>query len=187
MTALETTLLKIAELFHANSIPYMLIGGYSMALHGCPRLTQDLDITLGLDVDGFNRIMQVLDSDFKTLTSNPKEFAEKTNVLLIEDKETTIRCDLIFSFIDFERQAIKDADNVEINGVQIKNASIENLMIYKILSGRERDKEDAETLLRTHINTIDLNYVTDAISELSMILENNSHNVWEIILAKMPR
>ena len=184
MTSLETTLLKIAEIFNRNDIPYILIGGYSMALHGCPRLTQDLDITLGLDTDSLDKLLHICGSDFKTLVTDPREFAEKTNVLLLEDKETGIRIDLIFSFIEFERQAVSNADTIEIDGVLIKNASIENLIIYKILAGRERDKEDVKILLNTHEN-ININAVSSQIEELSLIMGNDAYKVWKKILLKL--
>ena len=63
MTDLETTLLRIAKVFSVNGIPYMLIGGYSMTLHGCPRMTEDLDVTLGVDIDCFDNILALLEND----------------------------------------------------------------------------------------------------------------------------
>jgi hypothetical protein len=42
---LEKTLLKITRILSKCKIPYMLIGGYAMVIHGFPRLTQDLDIS----------------------------------------------------------------------------------------------------------------------------------------------
>ena len=185
MTTLEKTLLKIANLFHKNDIPYILIGGYSMALHGCPRLTQDLDITLGMDTDCFDRILQILSADFKALAPNPKEFAEKTNVLILEDKETGIRCDLIFSFIDFERQAIVDAEIIEIKNIPVKNVSLENLIVYKMLAGRERDKEDVKILLNTHKKNINIEDISEKIEELSLMMQNNAFSSWQKILSDL--
>jgi len=185
MTHLETTLLKIAKLLNDNDVPYILIGGYSMALHGCPRLTQDLDITLGLDIDHFDEIINIVDNEFKTIVDNPKQFAEKTNVLLLEDKKSSIRIDLIFSFIDFERQAIKDADTVVIEDIPVKNVSLENLIVYKILAGRERDKEDVKILLNTHKKNVNTEDISKKIKELSLIMQNNAFSSWQKILSDL--
>lgn len=178
MTQLELTLTKIAKLLNESNIPYMLIGGYSMVLHGCPRLTQDLDITLGVDVDCFDDVLQILNLDFETVVNAPKEFAEKTNVLLLRDRNTTIRVDLIFSFIDFERDAIINADTIIIEKVPIKNAKIENLIIYKLLAGRERDKEDVELLFQAHKSGINVKEISDSVLQLSTILQNDAYDVW---------
>ena len=183
MNQLEQTLVKIVELLEGNNIPYMVIGGYSMVLHGCPRFTEDLDITLGVDVDALDKILNIVSNDFKILVSNPKEFTEKTNVLLLESFDTGIRIDLVFSFIDFERQAIEDADTVIINNTPVKNVSIDNLLVYKMLAGRERDKEDVMNLLNAHGNKIDKEQVSERIKELSLILQNDVYDSWKIILS----
>lgn len=36
-------------------VPYMVIGGQAVLIYGEPRLTKDIDITLGVDVDGLPR------------------------------------------------------------------------------------------------------------------------------------
>ena len=47
---------KIARGLDKRKIPYMVIGGNAVLIYGEPRLTQDIDITLGLDVRGFKEI-----------------------------------------------------------------------------------------------------------------------------------
>ncbi len=41
-------------------IPYMVIGGQAVLVHGEPRLTRDIDITLGVDASGVPRILGAL-------------------------------------------------------------------------------------------------------------------------------
>ncbi len=187
MNRLEQTLTKIAQLFGDNGIPYMLIGGYSMAIHGYPRFTEDLDITLGVDIDAFDEVLRTVSKDFKTLVADPKEFAEKTNVLLLESIATGVRVDLVFSFIDFERQAIEEAETIIINKIPIKNVSIENLLVYKMLAGRERDKEDVKTLLNAYNKAISKDKVSEKIKQLSIILENDVYASWRAILADLDK
>ncbi len=43
-----TLLATIATALDQASIPYMVIGGQAVLLYGEPRLTEDIDITLGL-------------------------------------------------------------------------------------------------------------------------------------------
>ena len=151
---LEKTLLKITRIFDESKIPYMLIGGYAMVIHGFPRMTQDLDISLGIDTEHIDKILNAVKKDFKTLVKDPVAFARDTNVLLLQDIETGVRIDLIFSFIEFERKAIDEADEIDFMGEKLRNVSVENLIIYKMLAGRERDKEDVEMILAERVNLV---------------------------------
>jgi len=52
-----------------HTIPYMIIGGQAVLLHGEPRLTRDIDITLGVNID---RLETILDLARETaLTPHP--------------------------------------------------------------------------------------------------------------------
>lgn len=180
---LENTLLKITRILDRNNIPYMLIGGYAMVIHGFPRFTHDLDISLGVDIERLSDVLKAVEDDFKTIVKDPVNFAKDTNVLLLQDIETGIRTDLVFTFIEFERKAIREADIIELNGEKIKSVSVENLIVYKMLSGRERDKEDVEMVLSGRRN-IDTEKITDEIKKLSDVLQNESYREWLSIRAK---
>jgi len=185
MTNLEKTLLRISKLLSDNNVPYMLIGGYSMTLHGCPRMTEDLDITLGVDVDHVDTIIEILKNDFSAIVESPKEFAAKTNVLLLVDNKTGVRVDLIFSFIDFELQAVASADIVKINGAQIRNISLDNLIIYKMMAGRERDKEDVRLLLTARRSDVDIDAVSSKLQEFADFTQTEVFLSWKKLLADM--
>ena len=43
----ESLLAKISLRLEQRGIPYMVIGGQAVLVHGEPRLTRDIDITLG--------------------------------------------------------------------------------------------------------------------------------------------
>jgi hypothetical protein len=42
---------RLAHAFDEARLPYMIIGGQAVLLYGEPRLTRDIDITLGVDID----------------------------------------------------------------------------------------------------------------------------------------
>jgi len=47
----ESLLRKISVGLEKRGIPYMVIGGQAVLIHGEPRLTRDIDITLGAGPD----------------------------------------------------------------------------------------------------------------------------------------
>ena len=78
---IEHLLKKIAQNLDKNHIPYTIIGGQAVLLYGTPRLTRDIDITLGIDTDRFSMIDKICgESGLKILPENPENFAIETKV-----------------------------------------------------------------------------------------------------------
>jgi hypothetical protein len=44
----QKLIVATAEELEKHKIPYMIIGGHAVILYGEPRLTRDIDITLGV-------------------------------------------------------------------------------------------------------------------------------------------
>lgn len=50
---------RVARKLEELDIPYMVIGGQAVLLHGEPRLTRDIDITLGTDAGGLDQVLNL--------------------------------------------------------------------------------------------------------------------------------
>jgi predicted nucleotidyltransferase len=139
---------RIALAFEARGIPYMLIGGQAVLLYGDPRLTKDVDVTLGIGPERLNDVLCLVeDLGWKVLVEDPRSFVEQTMVLPCGDPGTEIRVDLIFSTSRYEQQAIGRARLVAVGPAQVRFASVEDLIIHKMVAGRARDLEDVRSLL----------------------------------------
>ncbi|MBI3318576.1 MAG: hypothetical protein HYZ90_05490, partial [Candidatus Omnitrophica bacterium] len=104
---IEQFLKRLAQTLDQEKIPYMIIGGQAAVIYGRPRFTQDVDITLGVDTDQFEKVLALCRSaDLKPRSSEPRQFAEETKVLPAEDPISKLRVDFIFSNTPYERQAI---------------------------------------------------------------------------------
>jgi len=51
---------KIANELNIHNIPYMVIGGQAVLLYVEPRLTKDIDITLGIGIDGIKVFQKIV-------------------------------------------------------------------------------------------------------------------------------
>lgn len=51
---------KITNELNTHNIPYMVIGGQAVLLYGEPRLTKDIDIALGIGIDGLKDINSII-------------------------------------------------------------------------------------------------------------------------------
>jgi len=144
----ENLLKKIAKGLDKKSIPYMIIGGQAVLLYGEPRLTKDIDITLGVDIDKLDELLDITKKiGLLPLPEDTKEFVEKTYVLPEIDTDTSIRIDFIFSQTSYEKQAIKRSNRINIKNVSVKFASLEDIIIHKIFAGRPRDIEDVKFII----------------------------------------
>lgn len=150
----EELLSRIATALDRAGIRYMIIGGQAVLLYGEPRLTRDIDLTLGIGPDEIVRLLEILPSlEISNLTPTPKEFVQETMVLPCQDKKTGIRVDFIFSLTSYETEAIARAKRVKIGKADIRFASLEDLIIHKVIAGRPRDWEDVERVLAKNPQT----------------------------------
>ncbi|MFH1829848.1 MAG: nucleotidyl transferase AbiEii/AbiGii toxin family protein [Pseudomonadota bacterium] len=178
----QELLKKLAHALDSITIPYMLIGGQAVLLYGEPRLTKDIDITLGVGLDLQNEVMEMVNSlNLKILVSNPEDFVKKTMVLPALQESTGIRVDLIFSFSPYEKQAIERAKTVMFDDVPVKFASLEDVIIHKIIAGRPRDLEDIKTILLKN-TSFDEGYIKKWLKEFDNSLHENFVKVFHDIL-----
>jgi hypothetical protein len=126
----------------------MIIGGQAVLLYGTPRLTNDIDVTLGVDISAIDGVVEIISRiGLRILPEDFRSFIEKTFVLPTRDEKSGIRVDFIFSFTPYERRAIPRAKEVSLRGVVVMFASIEDVIIHKIFAGRPRDLEDVRSMI----------------------------------------
>ena len=168
----EKLIKKIAQRLDEDKIPYMVIGGQAVLLYGRPRLTRDIDITLGIDADKFALIEEVCRKlKLRILPESPEDFAAETRVLPAEEPKSKIRVDFIFSFSEYERQSLERIKLVQMDNYPIRFASREDVIIHKMVAGRAIDEEDIKSILAKNKDSIDMKYIKKWLLELSNIDE----------------
>ena len=169
---IEELLSNLARALDDAHIPYMIIGGQAVLLYGRPRLTRDVDVTLGVDTDKFGAVERVCRRLRLTMLSDsPEEFARRTRVLPAEDAESKIRVDFIFSFTPYEVRALGRAREIMMRGYPVRFASCEDIIIHKMVSARAIDEEDVKSMLIKNEGSVDLEYVMKWLTEFSKIPE----------------
>jgi hypothetical protein len=167
----EQLISRIAAELRRAGIPYMIIGGQAVLLHGLPRMTKDIDITLGVDTQELDKVVNsIAATGLEIIPDHFRSFVEKTFVLPARHQESGIRVDFIFSFVPYERQAIDRAKPVLLAGEPVLFATAEDVIIHKCFAGRPRDLEDARSILIKNPD-LDHAYVRRWLKELEILPE----------------
>lgn len=157
---IERLLARLAKALAAQRIPYMIIGGQAVLFYGYPRLTQDVDLTLGVDPEAVPAILAVCrKAQLTPLVKDPHAFVRATHVLPAQDRASRLRVDLVFSNTPYEHQAIRRARRVRVGRATVSIASLEDLIIHKLVAGRPVDVEDVRVLMTRRRRNADLRYI----------------------------
>jgi hypothetical protein len=125
----------------------MIIGGQAVLLYGEPRLTRDIDVTLGLEPDALPSLLRFVEDAGLTPLVDPEPFVKETLVLPCADGGTGIRVDFILSFSPYEQEALQRVRKERLGTASVSFASPEDVIIHKIVAGRPRDLEDVQGIL----------------------------------------
>ena len=173
---------RICKELNINQIPYIIIGGQAVLLYGEPRLTRDIDITLGINTDRLLDILQITKKlKLQPLPDDVKTFVEETMVLPVLGRKG-IRVDFIFSYTDYERKAITRANKVMYDDEEIFYASKEDVIIHKIIAGRERDLEDAKIIIAKQ--SLDEKYIIKCLSKFEKTFDKHFVKIYKDLMKK---
>lgn len=150
----------LARTLRGRRLPFMFIGGQAVLLHGAPRLTHDVDVTVGVSPERVRDVLAACEElGLEVLVADPAGFAEETFVLPARHRPTGVRVDFIFSNTVYERGAISRAVDVALAGEKLPFAAAEDLLLLKLFAGRPRDLEDARSIVRRQQGRLDWPYL----------------------------
>jgi hypothetical protein len=151
----------------------MIIGGVAVIAAGVPRQTIDIDATvLGRGVDLDTAIETFERHGIFTRVADAREFARERQVLLLQHRQSGVTIEVSFAWLPFEEEALSRAREIDVDGVALRVARPEDLIIYKAAAWRDRDRSDIERLLILHLDDIDLVRVQRLIAEIASVLDD---------------
>lgn len=133
-------------LLNENSVRYLIIGGYAVALHGHPRYTKDIDIWVEGTKKNAKKILKTLEAfGFGSLDITKEDFNKPDQVIQLGYPPR--RIDLLNNLegVHFE-ECYNARIAVEIDDITADFIDLENLKKNKRASGRHSDLADLEKL-----------------------------------------
>ncbi|MFN4220149.1 MAG: DUF6036 family nucleotidyltransferase [bacterium] len=137
-----------------------------------------MDITLSIGVEKCGIIEKIIKKlSLKIIPENHIEFVKQNMVLPVIDENSGIRIDFIFSCSEYEKEALKRVKKIKIDDIEVSYASGEDLIIHKIIAGRERDLEDVKNIF-----LIDKEYIKKWLLEFESITDEKLVERFENLL-----
>jgi hypothetical protein len=147
MSKFEETLIFLDSTCKQHHIPYVVIGGFAVIAHGMQRLTQDIDVTIALDLESIPAVGEIFLRQCTPRKPHPIEFFKQYFVLPLIYPKTGIALDISAGIGGFDKKAVERAIPLEIQGRTYPICSFEDLIIYKLVSNRPQDHVDLEFLM----------------------------------------
>jgi predicted nucleotidyltransferase len=133
-----------------NAVEYILIGGQSLALHGYPRATEDVDLLVPFGEENGKKLITSLAflesaKDLKAgWFSSEANADEIQNIRVVDD----LVVDILFAANGQTYQSLlPHIKTITLNGISIRTLDIDGLLKTKT-EFREKDKLDRSVLLK---------------------------------------
>jgi hypothetical protein len=152
--------------------PAMIIGGIAVIARGVPRHTIDIDATVraeGLDIDVLIRALA--SHGIVARIPDARAFALERQVLLVQHRASEVPLDISLAWLPFEIDALERSTPVDFGGVQLRVAEVADLLVYKAIAWRDRDRSDVEQLIAKHCARLDLDRVRSLVAQFADALD----------------
>jgi len=168
----EGLLCEIAKILKELKIPYIVTGGFAVAVLAKPRFTADIDIVVELlpkNVPQLVKRLFSIDKDVYVSEGAIKDAIKRKGEFNFIHPQTGLKVDFWvkrYSFEKFERAIVKKIDGQKINFISAENLILSKLIWYKEGQGA-RQLEDIKSILK--IAKPDLNYIRNWAEKQSTI------------------
>lgn len=170
--ALVEALAALTRALERSGQRFMLIGGLAVIARGVPRDTDDIDATVWAPELDLGDLLAVLrDEEIVGRIPDVEAFARRNQVLLLQHEPTRSPLEISLAWLPFEREALARAETLLLGEARVPVAVAEDLVVYKVVAWRDRDRADVERLLSVHSGSIDLDRVRDLVRQFAQALE----------------
>ncbi len=154
-------------------IPSALIGGLAVGVWGEPRLTRDVDLKVLAWREERARVLQVL-SHLTPLNADPDGAFQRNGIAFFQTPGG-VRVDVMLTDTHFDETVIGRAKMVDLQpGWSARVCSAEDLIIYKLVSIRPRDRLDVEGIVKRQGQKLDDAYVENWLRQFEQALDDST-------------
>lgn len=139
---------RLAGLLREAEVEYALVGGYAIASHGFPRMSEDIDLLVNPALENSRRWIFALrhlpDQATRALEQQPDVFADDKRYAVRINDEYTI--DVMPSVAGHSWEEMKQyIETIDLDGIALRVLNLEGLLLTK-QGQRPKDQLDASVL-----------------------------------------
>jgi hypothetical protein len=147
-------LLRITGALARARVPYGLVGGYAVALHGAVRGTMDIDLVIRQEETQFVRTERALQSigleprlpvTAREVYRFREEYIRNRNLIAWSFVNPVVPSELVDVVLTHDLAKLK-TETIRVQGRQIRVVALDDLIAIKQKSDRPQDREDVRAL-----------------------------------------
>ncbi len=173
MNTFAYQLRELSKFLKEARVDYAVLGGIAVSVYSEPRMTQDIDLNIILDIKDLAEFLKKSrDYGFLPLPTDIHKFVKETGVIPMKFSKSGVigRFDFIIAQNLIEFAGIKRAGFKKIYNVNVKIVTAEDLLLHKLLSERPRDHEDARGILLRQGKKLNLEYVSAWLKKIDKLI-----------------
>jgi|BarGraNGADG00212_1021973.scaffolds.fasta_scaffold00180_2 hypothetical protein len=152
-------------------IRHLVIGGLAVGVIGEARTTGDVDVVgYASTEDALALITKASDAGFDVRPEVERERLRATGTLRF--RQGPFQLDVILASLPFEEAAHARAVSKRLFGRVVLFPTPEDLIVFKVLAGRDKDMLDAIGVARRHLPTLDRLYLDQTIQGICDLAED---------------
>lgn len=152
---------------------WCLFGAQAVVVHGVPRLSADVDVTLALAPDTPDRFALDMQAAGFALRVPDPDFVRRTRVMPFVHQPTGMPLDVVLAGSGLEDEFLDRAVPTDLGGTAVPVIDVADLLIAKVLAGRPKDVDDAGALWRLHRGKVDTTRVRQTLRLLEEALSQS--------------
>lgn len=131
-----------------NEVKYILVGGFSVILHGYPRTTGDMDIWVERTSENYQRLKKAFfEFSMPVFDMTEDNFLHHPNWDVFSFGNPPVAIDVMIKVKGLEfQECFQEAVIFEDDGLKIRTIHKNNLIEAKRIAGRSKDLNDLENL-----------------------------------------
>lgn len=139
-------LAALAALMERSATRWYLCGAQAVCVHGRPRMTADVDVTVE-SYDPLRLMRDLVKAGFRPSIRGIKDVLDAASVLPLIHEDTKLPLDLAIAGHGIERDFLARAKPIDVGGVTVPVIAAGDLIVAKLVAGRQKDLEDVQGIL----------------------------------------
>lgn len=169
----------VIDFLEASNVTYLVVGGVAVSIIGEPRMTQDIDLIVSLKKQEIRPFLEsALAHEFEINIEKELQQIKQTGTFRLG--LGAFHADIIIASTPFEESAFVRVQRIKFMDKIASFPSPEDLILFKIIVGRDKDMLDAKSIAIRHKHRLDRKYLEKWTQTISDEAEDMS--IWNRLM-----